>query len=46
MSPQALGHGELWPLAATAAVAELGVLLGSIDLVAPVLSVWVPPPTF
>lgn len=38
--PPALGRGELWPLAATAAVAELGVLLGSIDLVAPVLSVF------
>ncbi|XP_050572973.1 solute carrier family 12 member 4-like [Cygnus atratus] len=38
--PPALGRGELWPLAVTAAVAELGVLLGSIDLVAPVLSVF------
>lgn len=37
--PQALGRGRLWPLAATAAVAELGVLLGSLDLLAPVLSV-------
>ncbi|XP_064296232.1 solute carrier family 12 member 4-like [Phalacrocorax carbo] len=38
--PHALGRGRLWPLAATAAVAELGVLLGSLDLLAPVLSVF------
>ncbi|XP_075346857.1 solute carrier family 12 member 4-like isoform X2 [Mycteria americana] len=38
--PHALGRGRLWPLVATAAVAELGVLLGSLDLLAPVLSVF------
>ncbi|XP_053909137.1 solute carrier family 12 member 6-like [Cuculus canorus] len=38
--PHALGSGRLWPLAATSAMAALGVLLGSLDLVAPVLSVF------
>ncbi|XP_057268635.1 solute carrier family 12 member 6-like, partial [Pezoporus wallicus] len=38
--PHALGHGRLWPLAATVTVAELGVLLGSLDLLSPVLSVF------
>ncbi|XP_075597458.1 solute carrier family 12 member 4-like [Balearica regulorum gibbericeps] len=38
--PRALGRGRIWPLVATAAVAELGVLLGSLDLLAPVLSVF------
>ncbi|NXD74520.1 S12A6 protein, partial [Eolophus roseicapillus] len=41
---QALGHGRLWPLAATVTVAELGVLLGSLDLLSPVLSVCVDTP--
>ncbi|XP_069735227.1 solute carrier family 12 member 6-like [Phaenicophaeus curvirostris] len=38
--PHALGSGRLWPLAATSAMSALGVLLGSLDLVAPVLSVF------
>ncbi|GAB0202250.1 solute carrier family 12 member 6-like [Grus japonensis] len=39
-APRALGRGRIWPLVATTAVAELGVLLGSLDLLAPVLSVF------
>ncbi|NXL92637.1 S12A6 protein, partial [Alectura lathami] len=38
---QALARGELRALAVTLVVAELGVLLGSLDLAAPVLSVCV-----
>ncbi|XP_027563737.1 solute carrier family 12 member 6-like, partial [Neopelma chrysocephalum] len=38
--PHALSRGRLWPLVATAATATLGVLLGSLDLLAPVLSVF------
>ncbi|XP_050174843.1 solute carrier family 12 member 4-like, partial [Myiozetetes cayanensis] len=37
--PHALARGRLWPLVATAATATLGVLVGSLDLLAPVLSV-------
>ncbi|XP_068025750.1 solute carrier family 12 member 4-like [Melanerpes formicivorus] len=36
--PPALGRGRLLPLAATGLVAALGVLIGSFDLVAPVVS--------
>ncbi|XP_051632450.1 solute carrier family 12 member 4-like, partial [Manacus candei] len=38
--PHALARGRLWPLVATVATATLGVLLGSLDLLAPVLSVF------
>ncbi|XP_074423995.1 solute carrier family 12 member 6-like, partial [Larus michahellis] len=38
--PRALGRGRLRPLVATGSVAALGVLLGSLDLLAPVLSVF------
>ncbi|XP_066065034.1 solute carrier family 12 member 4-like [Chamaea fasciata] len=37
--PHALSRGRLWPLLATLVTATLGVLLGSLDLLAPVLSV-------
>ncbi|KAM4879962.1 solute carrier family 12 member 4-like [Sylvia borin] len=37
--PHALARGRLWPLVATLVTATLGVLLGSLDLLAPVLSV-------
>ncbi|CAN8178140.1 unnamed protein product [Coccothraustes coccothraustes] len=37
--PRALSRGRLWPLAVTLLTAALGVLLGSLDLLAPVLSV-------
>ncbi|XP_050840803.1 solute carrier family 12 member 4-like [Serinus canaria] len=39
VSPQALSRGRLWPLSVTLLTAALGVLLGSLDLLAPVLSV-------
>ncbi|XP_056366841.1 solute carrier family 12 member 4-like [Oenanthe melanoleuca] len=42
--PHALSRGRLWPLVATLVTATLGVLLGSLDLLAPVLSVCVSPP--
>ncbi|XP_039572481.1 solute carrier family 12 member 4-like, partial [Passer montanus] len=37
--PRALSRGRRWPLAVTVLTAALGVLLGSLDLLAPVLSV-------
>ncbi|XP_054374197.1 solute carrier family 12 member 4-like [Molothrus ater] len=37
--PRALSRGRLWPLLVTLLTAALGVLLGSLDLLAPVLSV-------
>ncbi|NXP64575.1 S12A6 protein, partial [Chloropsis cyanopogon] len=41
---QALSRGRRWPLLVTLLTAALGVLLGSLDLLAPVLSVCVSPP--
>nr|XP_041573435.1 uncharacterized protein LOC121470250 isoform X1 [Taeniopygia guttata] len=42
--PRALSRGRLWLLVATVTTAALGVLLGSLDLLAPVLSLCVSPP--
>lgn len=48
LSPQVFGHGKAngeptWALLLTACICEIGILIASLDEVAPILSMYVPP---
>lgn len=50
LPPQVFGHGKAngeptWALLLTACICEIGILIASLDEVAPILSMYAPPQT-